>query len=326
MTNMFAVSSRPKNSSDHVHAARRHPVGFVGIGSMGASIARCLLESGQNLLVLPGPHGRNADLLAEAGAKIAKNKSELAACELVFTCLPSSAVVASLADEVLLSFTNPGFTHFDLTAGDPQVTTSLAARYAASGRRLVDIGVVGTPEQALSGGLTLLVGAHEEELLVVRPSLAPIAGKLFPMGAPGNAHRAKLIMGFVGMAMATASSEALAAARLAGIDLAVFASLIGGTGMNSATFQAMAAAAIDGDESRRKLSIANASKDLGYVNSLMQELGLNAPVAGATSASLRSAVESGLGSQFVTALTRVKLEQAGATANEAKPRRKGLHV
>ena len=311
---MAPTGLRPASRSPSLVGAlmmSRPLAGFLGIGAMGSAIALRMLATGHRLVILPGPRGSNIDRLSAAGAVVASEAVELTSCPFVFTCLPSSDIVAEYAREVFLPVAQGGFTHVDLTSGDPRTSLDLAASYAARGARFVDVAVSGTPEQAASGELTLLLGGDEASVQGLAPLLAAAASRVVPLGATGAAHRTKLIMAFIGMAIASASAEALAAARLSGIDLATLAGLIGETAMDSKTFQAMAAAAVDGDESRRRLSIANAGKDLGYLAALMAELHVAAPVAQATAATLRSAVELGHGEDYVTALTRLAIGRAG---------------
>jgi 3-hydroxyisobutyrate dehydrogenase-like beta-hydroxyacid dehydrogenase len=286
-------------------------IGFIGTGAMGGAVARRLLARGRRLLVLAGPRGTNTGALAEAGATLAGAPTDLAGCDVVFSCLPSSDVVERVAADVLLPAARPGFVHVDLTTGDPRVSLQLGERYDARGARFVDAAVSGTPEHAEQGELTLLLGASAQVEETLRPLLEDVARRILRVGATGSAHRLRLIMGFIGMATAAASAEALVAARRAGIDLATFAELLGETGMTSSTFQAMAAAAIDGDEARRRLSLANAAENTRCLADLMRDLGVAAPVADATAATFGEVVGQGHGEAFVPALTRLKLGQVG---------------
>lgn len=274
---------------------------------MGSAVAFRLLSQGHDLAILPGPSRRNVERLVAAGVSLARNANELADCAVVLTCLPSSDVVASVAEQILAASVRPGFAHIDLTSGDPRITVQLSKAYADRGALFVDVAVSGTPEQALAGELTLLVGSDGSGAANLEPLLRSLSKRVVTMGAPGSAHRAKLIMSALGMSIAVASAEALAAAQVSGMDLAAFSDLIAETSINSGTFQAMAAAAIDGDEARRKLSIENAAKDVRTMTSLLADLGMTARVGTATAATLRAATDAGHGPSYVTALTRLAL-------------------
>lgn len=285
-------------------------IGIAGIGAMGAQIALRLLATGTRVLALPGPHRTNVEIIEAAGGRLARAPSDLSQCNVLLTCLPTSDMVAGLAMEHWLPTAGPGLLHLDMTSGDHTSGANLARAYASCGARYVDVAVMGSPEQAALGELTLMIGADADASAPIRAALGGLARRFVPLGSPGAAHRAKLILAFLGMASATASAEALAAAQRCGIDLSILAGLVGETAINSATFQAMAATAIDGDESRRKLSLANASKDLRYLMQMMADLRLTTPVAEAASATLCAAEDAGHGASYVTALTRLKLSEA----------------
>ena len=93
--------------------------------------------------------------------------------------------------------------------------------------------------------------------------------KIVRTGDVGTGQRTKLIMSFIGMAIANATAEALLVARAMGVDIEALRKLVGDTGMNSNTFQSMALAALDGNVSRRKLTIGNALKDVSYFVSMI---------------------------------------------------------
>src|SRR3954471_23051069 len=101
--------------------------GFIGIGAIGSAIALRMLATGHRLVILPGPRGSNVDRISAAGAVVASRAGELADCAVVFTCLPMSDIVAGFAREVFLPVAQSGFTHVDLTSGDPLMSLDLAA-------------------------------------------------------------------------------------------------------------------------------------------------------------------------------------------------------
>jgi 3-hydroxyisobutyrate dehydrogenase-like beta-hydroxyacid dehydrogenase len=283
-------------------------VGLVGLGLMGSGIAKRLREAGYPLAVLPGPHGTGVETLVQAGATTVRSAAELAAaCPTVLTCLPSSREVEAVVgnEAGLMAAASPGFLHIDLTSGNPPSTLALAAAYRDRGMHLIDAAMVGTPEQAAKGEITLMVGADPDIFRRAQPILQAFSKRIVRTGDVGTGQRTKLIMSFIGMAIANATAEALLVARATGVDIEALHGLVGDTGMNSATFQAMASAALDGDVSRRKLTIANAHKDVAYFVGMIEDAGLSTALAPATLKALQRAVTDGHGEDFVAALTRI---------------------
>lgn len=283
-------------------------IGLVGIGLMGAGIAKCLLEAGYALTVLPGPRGTNIEAMKQAGATVVQSLAELtASCAVILTCLPSSREVEAVArgEAGLMATAAPDLLHIDLTSGNPTSTLALSSAYRERGIHLIDAAMAGMPEQAAKGEITLMVGAEPIILCRARPILEAFSKKIVRTGDVGTGQRTKLIMSFIGMAIANATAEALLVARATATDVEALRELVGGTGMNSSTFQAMALAAIDGDVSRRKLTIANARKDVGYFVGMIDEAGLSTALAPATLTALERAVSGGHADNYVPALTHI---------------------
>lgn len=280
-------------------------IGFAGLGLMGRPIATRIAEAGYPLSILPGPRRSGVDALVAAGARVVETEAELAAASgILLTCLPSSREVEMVLRKALAG-ARPGLVVIDLTSADPTSTLALAAACEARGVLLRDAAMAGAPEQAENGELTLMVGSETELDAPVRALLDSFAKGVVRTGPTGTGHRTKLIMSFIGMALAAASAEALLVAQATGVDLEALRTLVGGTGMNSSTFQAMAATAMDGDTSRRKLTIANARKDMSYFAEMVREAGLATLVAPATLETLSRAAKLGYADAFVPALTGI---------------------
>jgi 3-hydroxyisobutyrate dehydrogenase-like beta-hydroxyacid dehydrogenase len=292
-----------------------HPsIGFVGLGLMGIGLSKRLLEAGYPPTVLPGPRGTSTDTMKQAGAKVARSPAELAAsCTVILTCLPSSREVEAVAqgEAGLIATASPDLLHIDLTSGDPSSTLALASAYRDHGMHFVDAAMAGMPEQAAKGEITLMVGAEPNIFRRAQPVLQAFSKKIVHTGNVGTGQRTKLIMSFIGMAIANATAEALLVALATAVDIEALRGLVGDTGMNSNTFQSMAQAAIDGDVSRRKLTIANARKDVGYFVDMIDDAGLSTALAPATLKALERAASDGHADDYVPALTRILCKRNG---------------
>lgn len=283
-------------------------VGFIGLGRMGRPVALHLHAAGHPVIVLPGARRRAVPELQAAGCLLAETPAALAAaCDVVFTCLPSSATVASVTfgAQGLLLEARPGFVHVDLTSGDPATDLVLARAYAEKGTHFTDVGMSGAPERAEAGQLTLMVGAADATFAKIEPLLATFSSQRLHLGAIGNGHRAKLIIAFYGMAIANATAEALTVARRFAIDLAAIHKVISGSGMDSTTFQMMALAAMGQSAEARKLTIGSALKDVASFVAMANEAGLATTIAPATLQSLTLAGAAGHAETFVSNLTAV---------------------
>ncbi len=281
------------------------PIGFIGLGQMGGAIAARLLASGVHLVVVPGPHRTGVEAIQAAGADLVETPGALAdRCGVVFTCLPSTQQIETVADAMVAS-AKRGFQHVDLSTSDPVATMRIAGRYAAAGSTLIDAAIAGNPELARTGELTLIVGGEKAALERLELVLNRIARKIVRAGPVGSGHRTRAIMSFFGMAVANAASEALTLASTAGIDLVALRDLIGASGMNSPTFQAMAATAIGEDVAPRRMTVANALKDVEIAASVAAAVGIPALLLPATRDALVRASDAGHAQDFVTELTGI---------------------
>ena len=105
------------------------PVGFVGVGHLGAHLAASVLRAGYPLTVHDRSPDAAADLLAAGAAWAASPREVAEQCERVITCLPSPAAVGEVvagADGLLAG----------LTEGSTWIDTSTTIAASCSGSRL----------------------------------------------------------------------------------------------------------------------------------------------------------------------------------------------
>src|SRR5574337_2212 len=204
-------------------------VGFIGLGAMGAPMARHLLAAGHELAVWARRRGSAAALL-EAGATWCESPRQLASrSEVVITIVTASADVEGLAAE-LLEGLPPGGIHVDMSTSAPTGARRLAADYAARGLGWVDAPVSGGSVGAEAATLAIMAGAEAEVLERVRPLLLTMGQTLVHIGPPGAGQVAKACNQLVMVAAIQASAEAMLLAEANGVDLAaVRQALLGGS-------------------------------------------------------------------------------------------------
>ena len=135
-------------------------VGFIGLGTMGASFASNLQKAGHDLVV-HDMHRQVAERHLAAGAVWADSPRAVAeACPVVLTSLPGPPeveAVACAADDGLLAGFKPGNVLFDLSTNSPTMVRRIHAAYAEKGVHLLDAPVSGGPAGAASGKLAIWV-------------------------------------------------------------------------------------------------------------------------------------------------------------------------
>src|SRR5438045_8475365 len=138
-------------------------VGFIGLATMGASLASNLQRAGHHLIINDIRPDSGAAHLA-AGAVWADTPRAVAqASEVVFTSLPGPPEVESVAlgDDGLLAGMKRGAACFDLSTNSRATVRKIHAAFAEQGAHMLDAPVSGGPRGAKTGKLAIWVGGDK---------------------------------------------------------------------------------------------------------------------------------------------------------------------
>jgi len=209
-------------------------LGFVGTGTMGAPMARCLIDAGHQLTVYDlRPDATSA--LCARGARSAEDPAAVASgSEVVFTSLPGPAEVENAAldpETGILTALQQGGGYIDMTTNSPSVARRVAEACRVRGVDMLDAPVSGRPPT-----MTVMVGGDEAVFARYRPLLAAMAGNIFYVGAAGAGCTAKLVTQYLGYTNFVAALEGMLIGAKAGIDLGVLAQIVPVSAGASRTF------------------------------------------------------------------------------------------
>ena len=203
-------------------------IAFIGLGNMGAPMARNLLKAGHALAV----HDLNTKavdgLVADGARRCASAAEAVSEAELVLTMLPAPAHVEKVlaGDQGVLSAIKPGVPIVDCSTIDPASVRRLAQLARAQGNDLADAPVSGGTGGAAAGTLTFMVGASEDLFSRIQPVLQDMGRRIVHCGDVGNGQVAKICNNLLlGISM-IAVSEAMALGVSQGIDAKVLADII----------------------------------------------------------------------------------------------------
>ena len=213
-------------------------VGFIGLGNMGAPMARRLATAGYKLVVADAVP---AALERFAAATPCERAADLASlgktCRVVITMLPDGKIVR----EVLLGANGvvpnlaAGSVVIDMSSASPVGTRELAVDLAKVGIPLVDAPVSGGVKKAADGSLAIMVGGEAGPVARCRP-LLEVMGKVFLTGASGSGHAMKSLNNFLSAANLAVAAEAIIAGQRFGLDPATMIAILNAsTGRNSGT-------------------------------------------------------------------------------------------
>jgi 3-hydroxyisobutyrate dehydrogenase-like beta-hydroxyacid dehydrogenase len=292
-------------------------IGFVGLGAMGAPIARRLIEAGHALTVCDLSRASAADWTA-AGARFVDTPAEVAsACRTSFLSLPGprevAAVVAALGPEA-----QAGDVIVDLSTNAYATVVELAAQLAQAGVAFIDAPVSGGVAAALKGRLAVMAGGDGAVIAALGPLLQAFAGRVFHVGASGMGTLAKLVNNQIFLSAAVAVQEGFVLAAKAGLPADVLLEIIKASSAGTYVGLAPLFFARDFDAAVFRLGLAD--KDLAVALESARALGVTMPLTEAARGVYRQAVDAGLGDKVFYA-TLLALEQtAGAQVAKLEPR------
>ena len=277
-------------------ANERETVGFVGLGLMGHGMAKNIVEKGYPLTI--SAHRNRApieDLVGRGAVEVASPREIAERSAIVFLCVTGSREVEAIVrgKDGLREGLKPGSVVVDCSTSDPTSTVALAEELRAVGVDFADAPLSRTPRDAWEGTLDTMVGATDEIFARVRPVIETWAGKIVHIGGVSDGHKMKLLNNFVSLGYAAIYAEALALASKVGISPERFDSVIRGGRMDCGFYQTFMGYMIDGNREAHKFTIANAFKDLTYLESMADAAKLVNPMGNAVKNSFAMAFAGG---------------------------------
>lgn len=203
-------------------------IAFIGLGNMGAPMARNLLKAGHTLTVFDLNAAALASLRADGAAVADSARKAVAEADFVITMLPAAAHVrgAYLGEHGVLAGVRAGVPLVDSSTIDPATVRDLAAAAADQGNPLADAPVSGGTGGAQAGTLTFMVGAGTALFEQVKPVLAGMGRNIVHCGDTGTGQVAKICNNLIlGISM-IGVSEAMALGVRLGIDAQVLAGIV----------------------------------------------------------------------------------------------------
>ncbi len=171
-------------------------LGYIGIGLMGAPMARRLAQAGYGVTIWGRDPAKLAPILA-AGATSAASAADVArGSDILFTCLSDTDAVEAVVFGAggVAQGAGPGKVLVDMSSIRPDAARELAARLRSeTGMGWIDAPVSGGVAGSETGKLTVMAGGSEADFERVRPVVAHLAQRFTLMGPNGAGQATKLI-------------------------------------------------------------------------------------------------------------------------------------
>ena len=279
--------------------------GFIGLGAMGASMARNLHRAG----LLAGIWNRSAAkaqaLAAELGCTAAASAAELAShCEALVLCVSADAdvleVIAAIAPAL-----RRGTLVIDCSTVSSDTARTAAAQLAPRGVEFLDCPVSGGVEGAAKGTLAIMVGGSAAALERAQPVLLAMGATVTHFGPQGTGQAAKATNQIMVAGIIRANAEALAFAAAQGLDLdKVIATL--GRGAAANWYLANRGPYMARGAYPAGFRVRLHLKDLHICRAMAQAAGARLPVIEETLGDYAQLVAAGHGDEDISAIYRLK--------------------
>ena len=289
-------------------------VGFIGLGTMGGSMAYNTIQGGHELVV-HDIRRESATRHLEAGATWADSPREVAeASDIVFTSLPGPTEVEAvfLGEDGILQGMSAGKVYFDLSTSTPNLIRRIHDIASGQGVDVLDAPVSGGPRGAESRNLAIWVGGDKDVFDRCRPALDAIGDKAYYVGPIGCGAVAKLVHNCAGYVIQTALAEVFTMGVKAGVEpLALWQAVRRGAQGRRGTFEGLAEHLLPGNFDPPDFALRLARKDVDLAVSVGREYDVPMRLANLALQEMTEAMNRGWGDRDTRVAMLLQEERAG---------------
>ena len=195
---------------------------YLGLGVMGAPMARHLAAAGHQLIVYNRTPAKAAAWVAAHGGTAAPTPAAAAAgADVVIACVGADADLESvtLGPDGAFAAMQPGALFIDHTTVSAAIARRLATEGDARGLHVVDAPVSGGQAGAENAKLTIMVGGSDAAFAAAEPVMAAYAQRIGHMGPAGSGQLTKMVNQLCIAGILQGLSEGLALGMKAGLDM-----------------------------------------------------------------------------------------------------------
>jgi 3-hydroxyisobutyrate dehydrogenase len=290
-------------------------IAFVGVGRMGANMARCLKEKGFNVTAVFDANREAAGRLAvELECAAPSSLAEVsAAASVVITVVTDDEAMRSIfaeeGDSLLLGA--EGTLFINCATISPAVHQEVEKLAQSAGAQSLEACMASSMTQAREGKLYLMCAGEEAAFERGKETLEAMSASMRYIGRSGQAAKVKALVNMVMNINTAGLAEGLGLGKALGLDLTMLREVFSQTGANSRVLET------DGEDMQNRdhacyFSAAHAAKDSGIALNLAAEKGLVLPLAAATKAQYDLMVRKGFGELDKSGIAELTFPGRGA--------------
>lgn len=289
-------------------------VGFIGLGTMGMSMARNLAAAGFSVTFFA--RRDEVAFAAEAfGAKRAATPAAVAAAaDIVCTIVTADEAVREvvLGHQGVIESAREDKLLIDFSTISPDTVRQVATKLSEHGMAMIDAPVSGGPWGAEAATLTIMAGGNRHDFTRAEPILQAVGKKIFHLGPLGAGQTVKLVNQMLAAGIMCLIGEGLSLAQKAGADLNLLADVItAGSSGNSVMFEMRAKQFVIADDYPPKFTTALMQKDLRLALEMARHLDVPMPLAAAAYQQYIAAINQGNAGKDFASVAKVCQQAAG---------------
>lgn len=272
-------------------------IAFVGLGRMGANMARCLKEKGYQISALYDlDQSITTDLAAELDASACANLSEVTSkADIVFTVVTDDKAMDAIFfgdDNLFEDAKNRLF--INCATLSPAMHRKLETAAEKVGAHCLEACMASSITQARKGELFLMIGGKKDLFEENKSLFDDLSKALHYVGEAGKAAEVKALVNMVMNINTAGLAEGLGLGNALGHDLDMLCNIFSQTGANSRVLET------DGEDMIKRdhdvfFSASHAAKDSGIALALAAEQGIMTPLSQATFDQYQKLTDLGLG-------------------------------
>ncbi|MCX2750056.1 NAD(P)-dependent oxidoreductase [Arthrobacter sp. MI7-26] len=265
--------------------------GYLGLGRMGSSIARRMLDSGIDLTVWNRSRSVAQDDLVAAGAVVAETAAEALAKPVSFSMLADDSAAEMVLSRESIGAAGGPRIHANMASVSAEMGARLSRRFADAGVAYVAAPVLGRPEVAAEGKLNILLGGPSDALDAIDRYLAPCSVKRWRLGnEPRQANAVKISMNLMVLHAVASMSEGIALVEAEGVSAREFVDLFTSTFFGGVVHSVYGGIIADRCYEPPGFTVALGLKDLSLAERLAAESRLELPLTPAIRARFETAL------------------------------------
>jgi 3-hydroxyisobutyrate dehydrogenase len=292
---MAAVRNGGRPQGPKIKIIMPDKIGFVGVGRMGANMARRLAECGFPVTAVFDVNAAAAQSLAEELGCVAADELKVvtALADVILTVVSDDRAMKKIFTGGLLSRAK-GKLFINCATVTPAIHVRMEQKCETKGAQSLEACMASSITQARQGTLYLMCGGKPEAFERAKPVLEKLSASLRYIGPSGKAAQVKALINMVMNVNTGALAEGLGLGDALGLDLAMLREVFSQTGARSGVLQT------DGEDMQNRdhscfFSAAHAAKDSGIALKLAKAQRLNLPLAAATKKQYDRMIKLGLG-------------------------------